>query len=81
MAVQKIQIDNVACPIVMNEGFIIIAARNYPDPETTEVVLGVRPSLREYATWMRVRGNEYYHGHYYTANAFENACLDFQHRV
>ena len=79
MAHQEIQINDVAGPIIMNAGYIIIAVRNYPDPDTTEVVLGVRPNLCEYVTWLRIHGDEYYYGHYY--RKFNDAALDFRQRT
>lgn len=79
MAVQEIQINDVAGPIIVNAGYMIIAKRDYPDPDTTEIVFGVRPNLCEYVTWLRVHGNEYYHGHYFPR--FDDAIKDFQTRT
>ena len=71
--------DNLVMFLKSNAGFKIIAERQlgYTAIET-EVVLAVRPDLSEYVTWIRYRGNEYYHGHY--TFDFDFAVKDFQTR-
>jgi len=65
--------------IAVNVGYVIFGQRKYPDPESTEVVIGVKGNLSEYVTWLRIRGNEYYHGHYF--RNLVDAVKDFQIRA
>lgn len=75
--IQKIKITETTF-MTVNEEYVIIAERNYPDPGDTAVVLAVKANLSEYVTWLRVRGNEFYHGHYFLK--IVDAVEDFKKR-